>query len=148
MVQEQRSVEAWAGNIGEGWIGGWVAFAAIMMMSAAGMHRAFGVVAVLDDHWPGWTERNHAFLSVSAWGWVQIALAIVVFAAGIGVILALSKARIVGVIVAGLSLLDGFFIIPLYPWWAIIIIVIDVLVIWALTTQWPRASSGARSATG
>jgi hypothetical protein len=86
-----------------------------------GMHLASAVAAVLHDHWVGWTERNHASLSVSACGWVQIAVAIVVFAAGIGVIPARSEAQIIGVVFAGLSVLDGLIIIPLYPRSAIII---------------------------
>ena len=44
-------------------------------------------------------------------------------------------ARTIGVIVAGLSLLANFLLIPVYPFWALTIIVVDALVIWALTAH-------------
>ena len=42
-------------------------------------------------------------------------------------------ARIVGVLVASLSLVLNFVWLPYYPFWAIVIIALDVFVIWALT---------------
>jgi hypothetical protein len=39
------------------------------------------------------------------------------------------------VIVAGVSLIVNFFYIPVYPLWAITVMVLDVLVIWALTAH-------------
>jgi hypothetical protein len=42
-------------------------------------------------------------------------------------------ARAVGVIVAAISAVVNFAFIPIYPVWAVIIIALDVLVIWALT---------------
>ena len=55
--------------------------------------------------------------------------------AGIGLFSGNMLARIVGVIVASLSLIANFFFIPAYPLWALIVITIDVLVIWALTAH-------------
>jgi hypothetical protein len=41
----------------------------------------------------------------------------------------------VGVLFASLSALANFFFIPYYPFWAILIIALDIWVIWALTRQ-------------
>jgi hypothetical protein len=67
-----------------------------------------------------------------------------VFVAGVGIVLGSAAARAVGVIFAGPSLIEGFFITPSYPWWAIIIIIIgvDALVIWALTVHWQEEPTG------
>ena len=54
---------------------------------------------------------------------------------GIGVFSGNILARTVGVIVASLSLIANFFFIPVYPLWALTVITIDVLVIWALTAH-------------
>ena len=51
---------------------------------------------------------------------------------GVGLLRGVMIARILGVIVAGISLLVNFVFIPAYPFWAISVIVIDVLVIWAI----------------
>ena len=38
-------------------------------------------------------------------------------------------------IVATVSLIANFFFIPAYPLWALVVITIDLLVIWALTAH-------------
>ena len=54
---------------------------------------------------------------------------------GIGVFSGNLLARTVGVIIAALSLIANFFFIPAYPLWALAVVTIDVLVIWALTAH-------------
>jgi hypothetical protein len=54
---------------------------------------------------------------------------------GIGVFSGNVLARTVGVIAAALSLIANFVFIPAYPLWAIVVITIDVLVIWAPTAH-------------
>ena len=44
-------------------------------------------------------------------------------------------ARTIGAIVASVSLIANFFLIPVYPFWALTIIVVDALVIWALAAH-------------
>jgi hypothetical protein len=52
--------------------------------------------------------------------------------AGFGLFTGNILARTLGVIVAAVSMIANFLWLPVYPFWAIIIIVIDALVIWAL----------------
>jgi hypothetical protein len=58
-----------------------------------------------------------------------------VLLSGIGLLSGNILARTVAVIVASLSLIANFFFIPVYPLWALTVIVIDVLVIWAVTAH-------------
>jgi hypothetical protein len=143
MVEGQQSPAD--GRGGAEWVGGWVAFAAIMMIILGALHATFGFVAILDDHWVGWTNRGHTLLSISAWGWVQLAMGVLVLVAGFGIVLGRPGARVVGLLFASLSLIDGLFVISLYPWWAVIIIGIDVLLIWALTVHWREVSRSVLS---
>jgi hypothetical protein len=114
-----------------GWVG-WIAFAAFMLMIGGGLAATFGLVAVIDGNWVGWVQPHHVAFSASTWGWIQIIMGTIVFLSGLGVLAGNVAARTVGVIVASLSLLANFFTIPLYPLWAITIIAVDLLVIWAL----------------
>jgi hypothetical protein len=41
-------------------------------------------------------------------------------------------ARVVGVVVAGLSAVGQLMLIPVQPWWAFIVIAMDVLIIFAI----------------
>jgi hypothetical protein len=58
-----------------------------------------------------------------------------VILAGAGVLTGNVLARTVGVILAGLSLVANFVYIPVYPLWALTVITLDALVIWALTAH-------------
>jgi len=76
--------------------------------------------------------------SISGWGWLQLALGIVIFAAGVCILLGMMWARIVGVILAGFSAVASFLFIPYYPVWSIIVIAVDIFIIWALMSSGRR----------
>ncbi len=80
----------------------------------------------------GWTLHG--------WGWVELILGIVVFAAGVCVFLGMPWARYFGAFVAVLSAIGNFMYIPYSPIWSIILIVIDAFIIWALLV--PRRVPG------
>jgi hypothetical protein len=117
-----------------GWAG-WVVFAGIMMIIGGSLNIIYGVVALVDHHWSGWGNLNHLYLSVNSWGWILLIMGIIVLISGFGVMTGNLAARIVGICIASLSLLGNFFVIPLYPFWALTIIVLDTLVIWALAAH-------------
>ena len=117
-----------------GWTG-WIYFAGVMMMIGGGLNLFYGIVAAVNDEWVVFTNRANVFLDISQWGWLHIVLGAIVLLAGIGVFSGNILARTVGVIVAAISLIANFFFIPVYPLWALIVIVIDTLVIWALTAH-------------
>jgi hypothetical protein len=117
-----------------GWTG-WIVFAATMMIIGGSLSIIFGLVAALNDQWVAFTNAGAVFLDVSQWGWVQMLIGLVVLLCGFGVLSGNILARTVGVIIAAGSLVGNFFIIPLYPLWAITVIVLDILVIWALTVH-------------
>jgi len=73
-------------------------------------------------------------LSATGWGWVQLITGVVAFATGAALMWDKFWARILGSVIAGLSAVVNFVFLPYYPVWAIIIIAVDVLVIWALLT--------------
>ncbi len=77
-----------------------------------------------------WTTVN--------WGWTQLGLGIVVFLAGVCVLLGMVWARMVGVVLATLSALSSFLVLPFYPVWSIAMIVVDVFLIWALVSRGRR----------
>lgn len=119
-----------------GWTG-WIAFASVMMIIGGTLNLIYGLVALLNDTWVGWNAATSTavLLDITEWGWVHVLVGALLILAGLGVMSGNILARTVGVIVAGLSLMANFFFLPVYPIWAITIIVIDVLVIWALTAH-------------
>ncbi len=88
------------------------------------------------------TVPNYTFnLSLHSWGWIHLVIGAVVFAAGVCLLLGMMWARIVGVMLAVLSGLANFIFLPHYPIWSIIVIALDVIIIWALTTSRGRLAA-------
>jgi hypothetical protein len=126
--------EAYGGP--SGWTG-WIAFAATMMILAGGLNVFYGIVALVNDTWVGWNSdtASAVVLDVTQWGWVHFIVGVLLLLSGFGVMTGNVLARTVGVLIAAGNLIANFFFIPVYPVWALIIVVIDVLVIWALTVH-------------
>jgi hypothetical protein len=102
---------------------------------AGTLNAIYGLVAVINDDWVVWTNSSSLYVDISNWGWVHLVVGLIVLASGVGVFSGNVLARTVGVIAATISLIVNFFFIPAYPIWALTVITIDVLVIWALTAH-------------
>ena len=61
-------------------------------------------------------------------------LGILIICAGVAVFFGQMWARVVGILLAGVSMIANFVFIPHYPIWSLTIIALDVAVIWALAT--------------
>lgn len=76
--------------------------------------------------------------SIMGWGWLQLILGCVVFAAGVCVLLGMLWARIFGAVLAGFSAIASFMFIPYYPIWSIVVIAVDIFIVWALLSRGHR----------
>jgi hypothetical protein len=78
---------------------------------------------------------NYAFsISVTGWGWLHLITGAVVFVTGAALLTDHLWARIAGVVIASLSAVMNFVLLPYQPVWAIVVIALDIAVIWALLT--------------
>ena len=92
-----------------------------------------GLVAIFDDNFYVVT-RNYTFdLDTTAWGWIHLLLGILLVVTGFGLFNRSPWAGVTAIFLAGLSAVANFFFIPYYPFWAILVIALDVWVIWSLT---------------
>lgn len=125
-----------------GWRSGWVVFAAVMLIFNGAMSILEGVTAILKDDIVVVT-RNYAYsFSTTSWGWIHLALGIVLVVAGVALFNGALWSRIVAVVAAGASMILQFMWLPHYPLWALVVIALDVFVIWAVCTM-KRPSAGA-----
>jgi hypothetical protein len=69
---------------------------------------------------------------VTAWGWIHLIIGLIALGTGIGIIMGQTWGFLVGIVIAALSALANFMFMPYYPFWALAVIALDVLVIWAL----------------
>jgi uncharacterized membrane protein len=117
-----------------GWTG-WITFAGVIMIISGSVNALYGLIALLNDEWVVWGNRGALYLDITEWGWVHLIVGAVLVLSGFGVFSGNMLARIVGVIVASVSLIANFFFAPAYPLWALVVITLDVLIIWALTAH-------------
>ena len=117
-----------------GWVG-WVWFAGIMLVTIGLFDIFQGIVALINDDFAVLVENGVLVVDLTTWGWIHIIVGAVLVLAGAGVLSGSVWGRSLGVIVAILNALAQLTIMPAYPFWALIIIALDVLVIYALVVH-------------
>jgi hypothetical protein len=113
---------------------------AATLMILSGLWGFFvGITGVLSGGFYAAVPATYTFsLSPYWWGVIQAVIGGVVFCAGVCLLLGMTWARVVGIALAVISGLANFVFLPHYPIWSIIVIALDVIIIWALTTSHVR----------
>ncbi len=114
---------------------GWTMFAAFMMILIGAWWIIAGLVALVNDDFYVATKNYLFKFDATSWGWIHLIIGILVLLAGFGLFSGAVWARTVGVIMGLVAALAGFAWLPWYPFWAILIVVASVAVIWALTAH-------------
>ncbi|MFC8384736.1 hypothetical protein [Nocardia sp. NPDC057272] len=127
----------------QGLAAGITMLAAIMLLVAGTLSILRGIAGVTKDELFLIPSEYSYELDVSSWGWIHLALGVFLVAVAIGMMLTATWARIFAYCLAVLSIIANFLSLPYYPWWSVIIIVIDLIVIWAVSTWNPRPSLSA-----
>lgn len=113
-----------------------IAAAALLLIAGvASLVQGISAVAA-DELFVVGVEYTYAF-DVTTWGWIHIVVGILVIVAAFGLFMGAAWARMAGIALAGLSILANFLWLPYYPVWAIVVIALDVVVIWAIATWDP-----------
>jgi hypothetical protein len=132
-VSEQRTHEAPPQPTG--WTG-WVAFGAMMMILLGAFQVIAGLVALFDEgYYLVGTNGLVVNVDYTAWGWAHLLIGIVAVAAGFGLFTGAMWARVLGIAVAVVSAIVNFAFIPAFPFWALTMITLDVLVIYAIAAH-------------
>lgn len=110
-------------------------FAGAMMVMAGLLQMLLGIAAIASDS--GFLAANDSYFlsgNTTAWGWVHILIGVLVGVAGFAVFMGATWARVIGILLAMLSAVANFLFIPYHPVWAVVVIVIDIIVIYGLST--------------
>jgi hypothetical protein len=115
---------------------GWISFAGVMMLLLGTFQLIQGLVAIFS---PTYYVVGSGGLVVSAsygaWGWVHLLLGVLIVAAGFGVMVGKTWARVTGIVLASLSAIVNLAFIGAYPLWGIVLIAVDIMVIYSLATH-------------
>lgn len=110
-------------------------FGGVMLLMLGTFELLQGFAAVLnDDVFVRGIDYVYA-IDVTAWGWWHLLIGAVGVATGLGIVKGQVWAYSAGIGFAVVSALGQFAFMPYYPFWSILIIALDVLIIWALAKQ-------------
>ena len=115
------------------WAIGYVSFAAAMLMIGGLMGFLTGISALTKDEFFVVTNKWVFTFDTTTWGWIHLLVGIVLFCSGMLILSGNLLGRIIGIIVAGISMVANFMWMPYYPGWSIVLIALNVAVIWALS---------------
>ena len=118
-----------------GWVVGFTAFAAMMMMLIGFFQVSIGLVALFNQDFYVATPNYVFAFDVGLWGWIHTIWGAIVLLAGFALLSGAGWARALGAILAAISAIQAFAFLPYQPFWSVIVIALAVLTIWALTTR-------------
>ncbi len=118
---------------------GWLLFSGVVLMTA-GIMRLFDAIWAWSYHGTLPQNLEDALFghSLNTYGWVWLVVAIILFGAGILVIMRNQFARWFGIIAAAIGAISAIWWMPYYPVWSFVYIFTCMLVIYALAAYGER----------
>ena len=115
---------------------GWVTFAGIVALVVGVYHVLSGIGALSNDDAIQSQAADVLFgISVTAWGWFWVLLGAAQAVAGYLILQRNEWGRWLGMTMAAVSALFTVFVIFVFPLWAITVLALDCLVLYALASQ-------------
>ncbi|MEY9892819.1 hypothetical protein ABIA31_006497 [Catenulispora sp. MAP5-51] len=117
---------------GSPWASGGMLFAGLIMVINGVFSILLGMMALAHNsiyhHVPNYYFR----FSLTAWGWIELVIGILLAATGIAVLAKAAWGRPAAILVASIAMFMGLLIVPYYPVWAVAQLILDFFVIGAL----------------
>jgi hypothetical protein len=117
---------------------GWIVFAGVLMVVIGILNFFQGLIAIIRDNYYVLTPQQIIVFDLTTWGWIMLIWGIVVALAGAALVSGRSWARWFTIVVASLN-----FIVQLafvgssqYTLWALTVLALNVLVLYALIVRW------------
>ena len=119
---------------------GWVLFAASMLGLLGVLNLIDGIAAISNSKFfVG--NAQFVFSNLNTWGWVVTVLGAIQLALSVGIFMRVKGLRWIGVLIAGLNAIAQLFFMPAYPFWALCLFTLDILVIYGLVAHGAKPSA-------
>jgi hypothetical protein len=125
------------GRYAEGRGYGLVFFAVILLFIVGFFNMIYGIAAIANSH-VFVANAHYVFANLRTWGWITLIISILLLAAAGGILAGNQLARWFAVAVLGLNAIDMMFFLPAYPFWALVIIAVDVVALYGLCAYGSR----------
>ena len=121
-----------------GWVG-WVYFAGLLLLFAGIFQLVNGFTALLNDTFFLVREENLVVFDFTTWGWVHLLLGLFLVCTGVALFSGNGWARVVAIVLVSLNFVAQFVFLSAYPIWSVIVMIIDLLILYALTVHGDEA---------
>jgi hypothetical protein len=111
--------------------GGWITFAAVMLGLGGTFAVLEGILAIANSRvYTG--HQTFVFSNLNTWGWIVLLLGVCMLLAAFGLFSGSELARWFGVFVASINAIGQLYYVPAYPFWALTMFTVDLLIIYGL----------------
>lgn len=118
---------------------GWLAFAGLMLLLVGCFNLIEGLAILFRPTQIALTAGQALVLDHSTWGWILLLIGAVQVLTSVGVMNGRDWARGVGIGFAVFNALTHLTLITVFPWWSVLAIAVNVMVIYGLTAPMERA---------
>jgi len=119
---------------------GWLAFAGLMLLLVGFFNIIEGLAILFRPTHIALAGGQVLVLNHAAWGWILLLVGALQVAASMGVMNGREWARGVGIAFAVFNALAHLTLITVFPWWSLLAIAINIMVIYGLTAPMERVS--------
>jgi hypothetical protein len=116
------------------WADGIVVFAGVVMIVGGAFQALEGLAGIVHDQYLVVLPNYIYAFDLTVWGVIHLLVGLGLLVIGVSLLRGQTWARVAGMIAAVVSAIFNFVWLPFAPWWAVTVIVIDILVIWALAS--------------
>jgi hypothetical protein len=134
---------------GERWAG-WIRFGGILMLIIATLDFFEGLIAIIRGAYYVRTPNEIVVFDTTTWGWIMLIWGIVVGCAGFGLLAGANWARWFAIVAGGLNFLVqlGFVGSAQYPLWALTVLALNAIVLYAVIVRWGEGAGTMRAMAG
>jgi hypothetical protein len=123
---------------------GWIKFAAIVFFLVGSFNIINGLVALYRGDLYTVTPNGLLLFDLTGWGWIHLVFGVVQVAVALPLTRGAYWARTTAILLACVNAVTQLTFLPAFPLWAMIVIALDLLVIWAVVVHGDEAASGSR----
>lgn len=115
-----------------GWVG-WIGFASFMLLLGGAFSVIAGFVALFKHTVVFNAATNNAWvMSYDQWGWIHILIGILAILAAGSLMSGGVYGRTIAVLIAFVGAVANMAFVPIYPFWALLLVTVNILIIWAV----------------
>jgi hypothetical protein len=120
---------------------GWIGFAGIIILIIGGLDVFQGLIALLEDDYFVVSRSGYLAVDLSAWGWGLVIWGALLILTGLALISGQTWARWVTLVLVTVNIFGilGFLGNSQDPIWALTVLTLNVIVIYALTARWTES---------